>query len=164
MSNEIDKDKMTESEAECAQLDDTRSNEFDNNVLVQNEEDLGTHNRPKLIRIVKMVKTCKKRKKTEESKNQKKTLSFRFYWREGCKNELFYGYRKRLKDQDGKYKARVYCNMQKGPTGQTHCLVSFIAKCSCLDEDSNEFIDPKNWEIEVNIDQPLHQYIRYNFF
>ena len=156
MSNKTDDNFEPETEGQ-KELNDSRADE---NVILRNEDDLGTRNRPQIVQIVKMVKKCKKRKRDNEPDDEKKTPSFRFYWREGSPSELFYGYRRRLKDENGKYKARVRCNMQRVPKGETPCLVSFIARCTVLDEDSVEFTDPKNWEVEVNVDQPLHKYIR----
>ena len=161
INNDINFEPGTEGEIE---LNDSRANENADTLSVRNDEDLGTHNRPKIVSIVKMVKKCKKRKRDEEQNEEKQTLSFRFYWREGSKTELFYGYRKRHLDQDGRYKARIYCNMQRVPKGQTPCHVSFIARCTVVDENSLEFCNPQNWETEVRTDQPLHNYIRYIFF
>ena len=164
MSSKIDKNSSSEFQSEReVEPNDSAADENINN-LIRNEDNLGTHNQPKIIKIVKMVKKCKKRKRVEEPNNKKKTLSFRFYWREGCSTELFYGYRNRLKDKNGQYRARIYCNMQRTPKGQNHCLVSYIAKCSIIDETSDDFLDPKNWETEVNLTQPLHQFIRLGFF
>ena len=153
MLSEIDKDRNPEPQNEREELNDSRAN----------ENDLGTHVQPKIIKIVKMVTKRKKRKRDEQSDNEKGTISLRFYWREGDEAELFYGYRKRLKDQNGMYKARIYCNMQRAPRGQKHCLVSFIARCTTTDEDSPQFIDPTNWQTEINLNQALHQYIRFIF-
>ena len=114
------------------------------------EENEFSENRPKLVRVVRMVKDNPKKRKRDADgqmiKCAEKTLSFRFYWKSSGK--YFYGTRSNVKTSNGSYQCYIRCHQK--PVKNVHCKYNFQAVGKCLDEKHDDFLKLTNWQILFN--------------